>query len=123
MRPTRRGEAALERGKGVAMASLEDITDTLRRALEAEPTWTRSVKLDFKDGSFVLIDGQVISNADGPAECTLRVSREDFIALARGRLDPASAMMRGRLKIVGDVSLAMGLQPLLSKARAATDHD
>jgi putative sterol carrier protein len=33
--------------------------------------------------------------------------------MARGQLDPMAAMMRGKLKIQGDMSVAMKLQAML----------
>ncbi|MGB0908712.1 MAG: SCP2 sterol-binding domain-containing protein, partial [Maricaulaceae bacterium] len=42
------------------------------------------------------------------------VSKDDFIALASGNLDPMMAFMSGKLKVAGDMSVAMGLQSLFS---------
>jgi putative sterol carrier protein len=41
------------------------------------------------------------------------ISRDDLEALAKGELDPMSAMLRGRLKIKGDMGVAMQLQSIL----------
>jgi putative sterol carrier protein len=35
--------------------------------------------------------------------------------MARGRLDPAMAMMRGRLKVTGDMSVALKLRTILER--------
>ncbi len=37
--------------------------------------------------------------------------------MTRGDLDPTTAFMTGKLKINGDMSVAMSLQPILSRAR------
>ena len=37
--------------------------------------------------------------------------------MASGQLDPTMAFMQGKLKINGDMSVAMKLQPLLANAR------
>ena len=52
----------------------------------------------------------------GPAEnpgCTIAMSGTDFVDLATGKLDATSAFMSGRLKIKGDMGLAMKLQNIL----------
>ncbi len=59
----------------------------------------------------------MVSNEDRPADCTVSVSKDDLVALAQGRLDPMTALMRGRMKVTGDMSVAMQLQPILAKAK------
>jgi len=58
-------------------------------------------------------DGHV---AEGPAESpgvTIAMAAEDFVALTEGRLDGTMAFMSGKLKVKGDMGLAMKLQTLL----------
>lgn len=58
-------------------------------------------------------DGHV---AEGPAEnpgVTIAMAAEDFVALTEGRLDGTMAFMSGKLKVKGDMGLAMKLQTLL----------
>jgi len=95
------------------VATVAEITTRLRQAMNGRPGLQRSLKLDFKGEGFIHIDGQSVTNDDAPADCTVVVSREDLEALARGELDPMSAMLRGRLKIKGDMAVAMQLQSML----------
>ena len=104
------------------MATLEELTDRIRRAATSDasaasgqpaPVLTSSIKIDLKGEGFVHIDGTTVTNDDAPADCTVVVSREDLEAMAKGQLDPMSAMLRGRLKIKGDMAVAMQLQSLL----------
>ena len=37
--------------------------------------------------------------------------------MAAGKLDPTMAFMQGKLKVLGDMSIAMKLQPILAKLR------
>ncbi len=99
------------------MNSLADITDRLRRALEGQPGLERTLKLDLRGDGFVFIDGAEVSNEDRPADCTVSVSADDLAALANGLLDPMNALMRGRMRVSGDMSVAVRLQPILSRFR------
>ncbi|MDF3075129.1 MAG: sterol-binding protein, partial [Alphaproteobacteria bacterium] len=48
-----------------------------------------------------------------PAQCTIKMSLDDFKAMASGQLDGMTAFMTGKLKIEGDMGVAMKLQGLL----------
>ncbi|MGZ3272916.1 MAG: SCP2 sterol-binding domain-containing protein [Caulobacteraceae bacterium] len=95
------------------MATVAEITERLRTALTGRPGLPKSLKLDFKGEGFIHVDGQTVTNDDSPADCTVLVSRDDLEAMARGELDPMSAMLRGRLRIKGDMAVAMQLQSML----------
>ena len=79
----------------------------------------KRVKIDFGGEGVVVLDGvdNRASEEDGPADTTLKVSWEDWQALAEGRLDGMTAFMMGKLKVEGDMSNAMQLQGVLSKLR------
>lgn len=49
---------------------------------------------------------------DSPA-MTMTCSEEDILAMAKGDLNPVSAFMQGKIKIDGNMSLAMKLQSLI----------
>jgi putative sterol carrier protein len=80
----------------------------------------KRVKLDFGDQGVILLDGaaQQVSEEDGAADTTIKVSWEDWQAMAEGQLDGMTAFMTGKLKIEGDMSNAMQLQGVLAKLRA-----
>ncbi len=62
------------------------------------------------------IENGQLSLAEGAAEnarMTMTTSDEDLLAMVNGSLNPVSAFMGGRVKIDGDMSLAMKLQTLL----------
>jgi len=56
----------------------------------------------------------VISNDDGEADCTLKMALDDFLSMIQGELDGTTAFMTGKLKIEGDMGIAMKLQGVLS---------
>ena len=95
------------------MATVADITERLRGALKDRPGLPKSLKLDFKGEGFIHVDGHAVTNDDAPADCTVVVSLDTLGAMARGELDPMAAMFRGRLKIRGDMAVAMQLQSML----------
>ena len=60
-------------------------------------------------------DGPWITEGDGEAKCVITVAKgEDWVSIANGKMNPTSAFMQGKLKVKGDMSLAMKLQTLLS---------
>jgi putative sterol carrier protein len=81
----------------------------------------KKVKIDFggSEGTLML-DGaaQQVTEEDGMADTTLKVSWDDWQALAAGQLDGMTAFMTGKLKVEGDMSNAMQLQSVLSKLKS-----
>ena len=100
------------------MATVEEITDRLRKALTGQPGLSKTITVDLKGEGYIHIAGDQVTNDDAPADCTIIVAREDLEAMVRGELDPTMAFMQGKLKINGDMSVALQLQPLLAAARA-----
>jgi putative sterol carrier protein len=79
----------------------------------------KRVKLDFGDQGPVMLDGasRSVSEEDGEADTTIRVSWDDWQQMASGQLDGMTAFMMGKLKVEGDMSNAMQLQGVLAKLR------
>ena len=79
----------------------------------------KTVKLDFGDDGTILLDGanNLVSEDDGAADTTIKVSWDDWQAMAKGELDGMTAFMTGKLKVEGDMSNAMQLQGVLAKLR------
>ncbi len=92
------------------MATLEELTERIRRAAEAGDGLDVPVKLDLKGEGFIHLDGRTVSNQDLPADLTVTVSRSDLTALGKGELDPTRAMMTGRIRL-SNFGLAMRLTP------------
>ena len=92
------------------MATLEELTDRIRRAAASDADLGKSVKLDLKGEGVIHIAGAAVTNDDKPADLTVTLAKRDLEALGKGELDPVRAMMSGRLKL-SDMGLAMQLQP------------
>ena len=75
----------------------------------------KTVKLDFGDQGVILLDGanSQVSENDGPADTTIKTSWDDWQKMAAGELDGMTAFMTGKLKIEGDMGVAMKLQSIL----------
>lgn len=92
------------------MATLEELTERIRRAAASDIDLGQSIKLDLKGDGFIHIQGAAVTNDDKPADLTVTLARRDLEALGKGELDPVRAMMTGRMKL-SDMGLAMKLQP------------
>jgi putative sterol carrier protein len=57
--------------------------------------------------------GEVTQGQSAAAKCTVNCSDADFLAIVNGRLNPQMAFMSGKLKIQGDMGLALKLQQIL----------
>jgi putative sterol carrier protein len=80
----------------------------------------KRVKLDFGGDGAIMLDGQAnqVTEEDGAADTTIKVSWEDWQAMAAGQLDGMTAFMTGKLKVEGDMGNAMQLQGVLAKLRS-----
>ena len=80
----------------------------------------KRVKLDFGSEGAIMLDGAAsqVSEDNGDADTTIKVSWEDWQAMAAGQLDGMTAFMTGKLKVEGDMGNAMQLQGVLAKLRS-----
>ncbi|PHZ84882.1 SCP2 sterol-binding domain-containing protein [Paremcibacter congregatus] len=96
--------------------SLEDLTSTIRGKTDAMDANGKKVKIDLKGDGFIFIDGTTnpptVSNDDLDADVTLTLSEDNFEGLIDGSLNPQMAFMMGKLKIDGDMGLALKLGEL-----------
>ncbi len=60
---------------------------------------------------------EVREGAAENADMTLIAEDKDLLAMVNGDLNPVTAFMQGKVRIQGDMSLAMKLQSLLSEMR------
>ena len=94
--------------------SLESTTELLRARLGADSGLGATVKFDFGADGVIYFDGAAtpnsVSNHGTGAECTVAMSLEDFESLVAGDLDATTAFMMGKLKVEGDMAIAMRLR-------------
>ena len=99
------------------MATLDELTEGIRQRVGDDSGLNATLKFDFGDDGVVYVDGNAepntVSNEDKDADCTVKISKEDFLGIVDGDLNPTMAFMMGKLKVDGDMGIAMKLQGLL----------
>lgn len=102
----------------------KEIFAEVERRLQANPakiqgmTATYKFQLSGDDGGTYYIkinNGAAEAGAGEPesAGCTIIMAADDLKAMVGGQLNPVSAFMSGKLRVQGDMSLAMKLQGVL----------
>ena len=71
-------------------------------------------KFEIEDEGAILIDETGARAGDDAADVTLSASADTFQDILTGNLDATSAFMTGRLKLDGDMGLAIRLGSVLS---------
>lgn len=77
-----------------------------------------TIKFDLGGDGSLFIDGTgadntVTTNKADAANCTITMAASDFDDLIHGRLNPTAAFMQGKMKVDGDMGLAMKLGQLV----------
>lgn len=74
-------------------------------------------RFDFgKEGSLLLDASRApasLARGDGDADCTIRMTLDNFDRMISGRLNPTLAFATGRLKVSGSMGLALKLAAIL----------
>jgi len=101
---------------------VKEIITQMGGAIGANSGLGGTLKFDFGEPGSVYIDGKsnpntVSDGAGKDAECTISLTLETFEKMVKGELDGTSAFMQGKLRVAGDMGLAMKLGPILQKAR------
>ena len=72
-----------------------------------------TAKFAIEDEGSIIIDENGASASDADADVTLSASAEVFQAILEGEENPTAAFMTGKLKVDGDIGLAMKLSGVL----------
>jgi len=95
--------------------NLDSVFDLIQQNVKAAKPLGNTLKFDFGTEQ-LFIDGtsdeNVVSRDNKEAACIVETTFADFVALTKGELNPMSAVMSGKVKIKGDMSVAMKLQTL-----------
>ena len=95
--------------------AFENTFAELQTKASSAPALGKTLKFQLGDHT-VYIDGtqatNVISADNKDADCTISISLEDMEGLMAGTLNPMTAFMTGKIKVAGDMGVAMKLQSL-----------
>lgn len=99
--------------------NVQELTTFLKDRAGEAPVMDLSIKLNLKGDGVIHVNSHgeknIVSNENLPADCTVTVSPDNFKKLIAGKLNPMMAMMTGKLKIEGDMSVAMKLKDMFGK--------
>ncbi|HMQ64020.1 MAG TPA: SCP2 sterol-binding domain-containing protein [Flavilitoribacter sp.] len=96
--------------------TLTEITEQIRSTAAKAPSLGKALKFQFDEGVVhVDMTGSVpvVTNEDKDADTTIIASIDTFNSLRKGDLNPMMAVMTGKVKIKGDMGLALKLQSLV----------
>jgi putative sterol carrier protein len=97
--------------------SLESATQAIRTKVGADSGLAASLKFDMGADGVIVIDGKstpnTVSNDNTDTDCTVGITMDNLQAMLDGDLDPATGFMAGKLKVTGDMSVAMRLQRVI----------
>ena len=91
---------------------LESAAEALREKIGGSG-FRGSVRLDMADDGVLRVEDETVTTGDGEADCTIAASIETFREMFEGALDPTSAFMTGKIRIDGDMGVAMRLAQAL----------
>lgn len=97
--------------------TLDECTTAIRAKVGSDSGLNASLKFDCGDDGTIYIDGKstpnTVTNDSGDADCTVGITLENLTAMLEGELDPATGFMMGKLKVSGDMSVALRLQRVI----------
>jgi len=94
--------------------NLEACTQAIRAKVGSDSGLDATLKFDCGAEGVIYIDGKSmpnsVSNSNSDADCTIAITLENLNALLAGKLQPVTGFMLGKLKVTGDMSVAMRMQ-------------
>ncbi|MBB5515405.1 putative sterol carrier protein [Rubricella aquisinus] len=94
-------------------AVIDAAVAALKEKFGADGIEDGSVKFQIEGEGAVRVDASGVSADDSDADVTLMADADTFQEMMSGDLNPTSAFMTGKLKIDGDMGLAMKLATVL----------
>lgn len=97
--------------------NLEACTAAIRNKVGSDSGLAATLKFDCGSDGVIYIDASTtpnsVSNNNLDADCTVGVTLENLNALISGKLAPTTGFMMGKLKVSGDMSVALRLQHVI----------
>ncbi len=96
--------------------TLQELTEQIRNKVTHADDIDATVKITTDQG-VVYIDGKqspvVVSNEDKPADCDLQITVDNLVKMGNGDLNPMMAVMTKKLKIDGNMGIAMKMGKIM----------
>ncbi|MBC3886332.1 SCP2 sterol-binding domain-containing protein [Undibacterium griseum] len=96
---------------------LQACTEAIRTKVGNDSGLNSTLKFDCGSDGVVFVDALTapnsVSNDNKDAACTITISLENLGALLTGQLNPMNGFMMGKLKVAGDMGVAMRLQTVV----------
>lgn len=96
--------------------TLQELTNQIKNKVTHADNINATVKLATDQG-VVYIDATqspaAVSNDNKPADCELQVTVDNLVKMSNGDLNPMMAVMTGKLKIKGDMGIAMKMGQIM----------
>lgn len=113
------------------MADVQTIFKEIDSAIKEDPSRTKGLEAVYQfnlngdeSGIYhIVFNGDKSYTAEGEVEksnCTLNMVTDDFKKMVNGELNGTQAFMSGRLKIKGNMGLALKLQDILASYNQTT---
>ena len=80
-----------------------NLTASYRFDIEGAGSW----RVDVEDGAIT------VSPSHDPADCVIATDEGTFLGVVNGEQNPMGAFMTGKIRVEGDMGLALGLRDLL----------
>lgn len=101
--------------------SVAVLTDEIRQRIAgANSALNATVKFALGSDGVIHVDGKsepsAVTNENKPADCTIKVSAADLEQIMTGRLNSNTAFMTGRLRVEGDMAVAVSFGKLMGSA-------
>lgn len=101
--------------------TFNEVSEKIKSQIHRAPELGKTMKLVLGgDSEVIYVDmttaPATVTNENKDADCTIITTIETLEALRSGSLNPMMAVMGGKIKIKGDMGVAMQLQSLLSGA-------
>lgn len=96
---------------------LQACTERIRIKLGQNSSLNATLKFDCGGEGVIFVDAlvqpHIVNNQNAEANCTVTLTLADLADLLAGQLNPVHGFMSGKLKLSGDMSIAMRLQKVV----------
>lgn len=90
----------------------DEMVQLLQRGVDHAPL-AGSLKFDSGADGVIILEDQSVSTVDRDTDCTIKITAPNLAKLIKGKLNPMTGVVTGKLKVSGDARIALKLGELL----------